>query len=141
MNRRIDRVDIVRDIETSRFHPDNEGLLDLACKAWIHLVRMIPAANQSCLGNSRDVGHFYPVFKALKSKIINSLIGNRFWAFGALARSPKPEACVSMGADWQQGASKSSAAAGGVGARPRFPRWDLSPALAKLVLLRSRQWL
>jgi hypothetical protein len=36
------------------------------------------------------------------------LIGNCFWPSGALARSLKPKACVSMGADWQQGAGKSN---------------------------------
>ena len=37
------------------------------------------------------------------------LIGNRFWPSWALARSLKPKACVSMGAEWQKWARKSNA--------------------------------
>ena len=36
------------------------------------------------------------------------LIGNRFWPSGALTRSLKPKACVSMGAEWTRWARKSN---------------------------------
>jgi hypothetical protein len=40
------------------------------------------------------------------------LIGNRYWPFGALARSLKPKACVSMGAECQKWVRKSNTGRG-----------------------------
>jgi hypothetical protein len=69
------------------------------------------------------------------------LIGNRYWPFGALARSLKPKACVSMGAECQKWVRKSNTGRGRNFYRGHRRLGCESQTKKESIAQRSRRWI